>query len=78
MRVVLFLLCVCATIAQSILLPDAPNRLPAGWAKRSEPRDLDTASEEQKAWNPCPELKVNCVLDGDWRNPVGTLGKKRK
>lgn len=26
----------------------------------------------------CPELEVTCVLDGDWRHPVGKLGKKRE
>lgn len=26
----------------------------------------------------CPELEVTCVLDGDWRHPVGRLGKKRE
>ena len=26
----------------------------------------------------CPNLKVNCVLDGDWRHPVGSLGTRRE
>jgi hypothetical protein len=25
----------------------------------------------------CPELNVKCVVDGDWRHPIGYLGKKR-
>lgn len=79
MRFTLLLLCICATLAQSILLPDNPNRLPSGFMKRTEqPRELGESNDNgQKVWNPCPELSVNCVLDGDWRNPVGTLGKKR-
>jgi hypothetical protein len=25
----------------------------------------------------CPSFKVNCVLDDDWRRPIGSIGKKR-
>ena len=36
---------------------------------------------EQKAaqvtLNICPELSVRCVAEGDWRNPIGYLGKRR-
>jgi len=32
----------------------------------------------QIALDICPKLKVNCVLDGDWRHPVGSLGTKRE
>lgn len=38
----------------------------------------DDATKAQLALEICPQLKVNCVLDGDWRHPVGTLGKKRQ
>jgi hypothetical protein len=26
----------------------------------------------------CPKLTVKCVIDGDWRHPVGKLGDKRE
>ena len=26
----------------------------------------------------CPQLNVKCVKDGDWKHPVGDLGKKRE
>jgi hypothetical protein len=38
------------------------------------------AAEQPSAQTPlniCPELSVRCVADGDWRNPIGTLGKRR-
>lgn len=31
----------------------------------------------QTTLNICPELSVKCVVDGDWRNPIGYLGKRR-
>ncbi len=38
---------------------------------------LSKATQAQLALDICPSLKVNCVIDGDWRHPVGTLGSKR-
>jgi hypothetical protein len=76
MRLTLLLFCICTAVAQAILLPDTPNRLPAGFKRDHD--ELESRHIEQSVWNPCPELNVNCVLDGDWKNPVGSLGKKRK
>lgn len=33
---------------------------------------------DQTTLDICPELNVKCVIDGDWRHPVGELGKKRE
>ena len=32
---------------------------------------------EQMGLDICPRFAVKCVIDGDWRHPVGELGKKR-
>jgi hypothetical protein len=40
--------------------------LPDAWKDQSQ----------QVTTNICPELSVKCVLDGDWRNPIGYLGKR--
>lgn len=44
----------------------------------TEHSQLDKEQERtQTVWNPCPQFNVKCVLDGDWRHPVGELGPKR-
>lgn len=44
----------------------------------TEHSELGTEQERtQSVWNPCPQFNVKCVLDGDWRHPVGELGPKR-
>jgi len=40
--------------------------------------DETITTQAQLALDICPQLKVNCVLNGEWRHPVGTLGKKRE
>ena len=32
---------------------------------------------QQTALDICPNLKVTCVLDADWKHPIGSLGPKR-
>lgn len=41
--------------------------LPDAWQDQSQ----------ELTFNICPELSVKCVLDGDWRHPIGYLGKRR-
>lgn len=94
MRHAVLLIAALATVINAIMLPAAPNRLPTSWKRSIEGRSesvtegaegaLDGFAESgdtetrQTIWNPCPELNVKCVLDGDWRNPVGNLGPKRE
>ena len=59
---------------RGILLPDEPNRLPSAWEKVEKRGE----AQEYAHWDPCPEFTVKCVLDGDWRHPVGDIGKKRE
>ena len=39
--------------------------------------DQEEATKSQVGLGVCPKLKVNCVLEGDWRHPVGSLGNRR-
>jgi hypothetical protein len=59
---------------------DATTSNAPGSSFQAAPEDLDfdnSQEQRQTVWNPCPQFNVKCVLDGDWRHPVGDLGPKR-
>jgi hypothetical protein len=69
-------------LSRSTLLNAIVAYVVAAWVVVALPR-LDSQSQlqdgiDQTTLDICPELNVKCVIDGDWRHPVGALGKKRE
>lgn len=71
--------------AHAFLLPGRPNRLPSSFEldKRDEHGQWVAtpglpAEGSDTTMGICPAFEVKCVLDRDWRHPVGYLGKRRK
>lgn len=67
------------TLAFALLVTSAiAATLPSYASMPQSFADASNGQQQQVAFDICPELNVRCVVDGDWRHPIGYLGKRRE